>query len=179
MSEQTPLQIWAMRAGFWLLAITIISLHLIPLDTQPRRWAPPDLLLAFTFAWSMRRPDYLPPWSVGAVFLMADLLLQRPPGLMAALVVLGCDNLRNRFAGLRDASFAGEWLAVGLMIVAVTVLNRIVLSLLAVDLAPLGLILIQMVLTVIAYPAVAGVTQFLMRVRRTDHRETAGAGLKA
>jgi rod shape-determining protein MreD len=41
--------------------------------------------------------------------LLADLLFLRPPGLWAAIVVLGHEFLRNREQGLRDMPFFVEW----------------------------------------------------------------------
>ena len=134
-----------MRASYLALCLTVIFAHLLPLDTVPRNWAPPDYMLAFTFAWALRRPDYVPILSIAVVFLTADLLFQRPPGLMAALVVVGTEYLRIRFSALRDASFAGEWIAVCLICAAVTLANRLTLTVVASDLAPLAPTLIQMV----------------------------------
>lgn len=166
MTEFTISRLWVMRSAYLMLALVIMFFHLLPLDTVPRRWAPPDLLIAFTFAWALRRPDYVPVLAVAGVMLLADLLLQRPPGLMAALVVVACDYLKTRFGPLSDASFVGEWVAVCLMIGAITLLNRVVLMVLAVDVAPLGLSLIQMLLTMLTYPLVALITRTLMGVRK-------------
>ena len=179
MADLSATRLWLMRAAFGALALCIMFFHLLPLDTQPRGWAPPDLLIAFTFAWAMRRPDYVPVLLIAGITLLADLLFQRPPGLMAALVVVACEYLKTRFGGLRDASFAGEWLAVCVMIVAVTVLNRLVLLVMAVDMAPLGLTLIQMVLTMLAYPLVALVTGSLMGVRRLTPSDADSVGGRA
>lgn len=172
-------RLWLMRAAFLGLALLIIFFHLLPLDTVPRRWAPPDLLIAFAFAWSLRRPDYAPALSIAAVMLMADLLFQRPPGLMAALVVLGSENLKNRAGGLREASFAGEWLAVCLTLLGVTVLNRLALALLAVEQAQLSLSLVRMLLTMAAYPVVALVTQSVMGVRKLAPADAEALGGRA
>lgn len=166
MANTSPTRLWFMRLTFVGLAIVVLMLHLLPLGTLPTRWAPPDLMLAFTFAWVLRRPDYVPLVSVAAVFFLADLLLGRPPGLMAALVVLGCNYLETRAVGLKGASFAGEWLAVCLTIAGVTVLNRIVLMLFAVTQAQLGLSLIQMLLTMAFYPIAAWVTHSVLRVQK-------------
>lgn len=166
MAELSTSRLWAMRLGFFGLALLILFFHLLPLDTVPRRWAPPDLLVAFAFAWVLRRPDYVPALSIALVMLMADLMLQRPPGLLALLLVLGCEYLKNQTAGLREASFLGEWAAVAIVLVGITVLNRVILWLVAVQSAPLGLSLIQMVLTIALYPAVVLVTQSLMGVRK-------------
>ncbi|MBK0329699.1 rod shape-determining protein MreD [Rhodobacteraceae bacterium F11138] len=158
--------IWAMRTWFVLLAMTIMFFHLLPLDTLPRRWAPPDLLIAFAFAWIMRRPEYVPVLVLAGVMLLADLLFQRPPGLLALLVVLGSEYMKNRTAGLSESSFAGEWISFCFVILAITLLNRLVLTLMLVQQAPLALNLIQMVLTMAVYPLVVFVTQALMGVRR-------------
>lgn len=166
MAEISVSRVWAMRAGFIGLALAILFFHLLPLDTIPRRWAAPDLLSAFAFAWVLRRPDYVPILILAVVMLVADLMLQRPPGLLAMLLVLGCEYLRNQTAGLRQASFLGEWAAVAMVLVAITVANRLVLMVVVVQPDPLGLSLIQMVLTIAVYPGVVAVTQSLMGVRK-------------
>ena len=158
-------RLWIMRGWFLVLATLLMFFHLLPLDTVPRRWAGPDLLIAFVFAWGLRRPDFVPILSIAAVMLMADLMFQRPPGLLALLVLMGTENLRLRFAGLRDASFAGEWIAVCIVLVAITLANRLVLAILAVQQAPLGLTLMQMLMTLAIYPLVVLVTQSLFGVR--------------
>ncbi|MCX8955699.1 rod shape-determining protein MreD, partial [Ruegeria sp. NA] len=71
-----------------------------------------DVLIALTFAWVLRRPDYVPTVLVALVMLMADFLLQRPPGLLAAPTVVGSAYLRSAALGMRDAGFAGEWMSV-------------------------------------------------------------------
>lgn len=163
--DNSPAQLWIMRGGFLGLSLLIMFFHLLPLDSVPRRWAPPDLLIVFLFAWALRRPDYVPILSIAAVMLMADLMFQRPPGLLALLVLMGTEYLRLRFAGLKDASFAGEWIAVCIVLVAIMVANRLVLSLLAVQQAPLGLTLIQMLMTITVYPLVVLLTQSVFGVR--------------
>ncbi|MFK7752609.1 MAG: rod shape-determining protein MreD [Sedimentitalea sp.] len=177
--DRSPAHLWFMRAGFVALAFVIMFFHLIPLDTVPRRWAPPDLLVAFAFAWALRRPDYVPALSIAGVMLMADLMFQRPPGLMAMLVLLGAEYLKNRSAGLSEASFAGEWVAVNLALVGITVLNRVTLTVLAVDQAPLALSVIQMLATMAVYPIVVIITQTLMNVRKLAPGDSDALGGRA
>lgn len=179
MDSLSPGRTWLMRMAFIGLALLIIFFHLLPLDTVPRRWAPPDLLIACAFAWSLRRPDYAPAVSIAAVMLMADLMFHRPPGLMAALVVMGSEYLKNRVAGLRDASFAAEWLAVCLTLAAVMVLNRLILALMAVEQAQLSLRLIELVLTMLSYPLVVLVTQTVLGVRRLTVSDAEALGGRA
>ena len=171
--------LWVMRAIYVAFCLLVILAHLLPLDTLPRGWAPPDYLIAFTFAWALRRPDYVPILAIAGVFLLADLLFQRPPGLLAALVVIGTEYLRIRFAGLRDASFAGEWIAVCVMIAAITLANRLTLSFVASTLPPLAPSVIQMVLTMAFYPVAVLLSQSLLGVRKPDPRQAETLGARA
>ena len=166
MASTSPAHIWVMRAAFPALALLIIFFHLLPLDTVPRRWAPPDLLVATALAWSLRRPDYIPTLSLALTLLLADLMFQRPPGLLAMLVLLGCEFLKPRAMAYRDTSFVAEWLSVTVVLTGITVLNRLVLALVGVQQAPFGLILIQMLLTIAVYPLVVLISQSILGVRR-------------
>tara|TARA_R110002094_G_scaffold2057_8_gene8672 strand:- start:3176 stop:3805 length:630 start_codon:yes stop_codon:yes gene_type:complete len=197
MNDQSPALLWAMRLAFVLLAFVILFFHLLPLDTQPiglftpdllplentapaearleqllrheepRRWIAPDLILSFAFAWSLRRPEYVPALSLAFVFLFADLLLQRPPGLWALLALIGCENLKSRARSLRDANFVVEWLTVGAIMIAVTLLNHIVMALVLVETPKLALSLSELGMTLLFYPLTVLITHGLMRVRKT------------
>ncbi|TMV10158.1 rod shape-determining protein MreD [Ruegeria sediminis] len=177
--DRTLTHLWLMRALYMFLALLILFFHLLPLGTLPARWAPPDLLIALTFAWVLRRPDYVPILSVAVVMLTADLLLQRPPGLLAALVVGGRAYLRSASAGMRDIGFAGEWITVGVVLAAIALLNRVILGITAVQQAPLLLVLIQLVLTIAVYPLVVWISQSLFRVRRQALKKSDALGVRA
>jgi rod shape-determining protein MreD len=179
MNDVSPSRVWIMRGVYLLLALVIIFLHLLPLSTQPSKWAPPDLLMAFTFAWVLRRPDFVPAISIALVMMLGDLMLQRPPGLLALLVVLGAEYLKNRFNGLSDASFAGEWAAVSIVVVAVTIANRLILGVLSVSQGPLSLSLVQMMATLVAYPLVVVVTQWGLGVRKPTPGDAETIGARA
>lgn len=197
MNDQSPVLLWTMRIGFVLLAFVNLFFHLLPLDTQPvglfmpdllplentapaearleellryeepRRWIAPDLILCFACAWSLRRPEYVPALSLGLVFLFADLLLQRPPGLWALLALIGCENLKSRARSLRDANFTVEWLTVGLIMIGICLLNYIVMALLLVETPKLALSLSELGMTLLFYPVTVLITHSLMRVRKT------------
>jgi rod shape-determining protein MreD len=155
-----------MRILFGMLCLVLIFLHLLPLQILPRGWAGPDVMLALTFAWVLRRPDFVPPLLIAGLFLLTDLLFQRPPGLWAALVLLGSQALRAREPGLRDLTFAVEWVSVATTLVAMTLGYRFILALLMVDQAPLGLSLMQLVLTLMVYPLVALISHSAFGVRK-------------
>lgn len=176
MGKHSQSHVWIMRAWFLALALLLLLFHLLPLDTLPRSWAPPDLLMAFAFAWALRRPDFVPVLSLAAVMLMADLLLQRPPGLLAVLVVLGIEYLKSRTAAPGETGFAAEWVSVCLVILAITVLYRLILTVTVVQQAPISLTLIQMILTMAVYPIVVMITQTVMGVRRSTRAEAETLG---
>jgi len=166
MAERGAAHLWAMRGLYLGLATALVFVHLLPLDTVPRGWAGPDILLALTFAWSLRRPDFVPPVLIAAVFVLCDLLYQRPPGLWAGLVLLGSQMLRARAPDLRDLPFSLEWLSVASTLLVMTVVYRTILAVLMVDQAPLGLSLAQMVLTLVSYPLVVLVSHTTLGVRK-------------
>lgn len=167
MNDLSQTRLWAMRAAFLLLSLVILFFQLLPMETTPRRWAGPDLLLCFACAWSLRRPEYVPALALALAFLMADLLLQRPPGLWALLALIGCENLKSRGRSLRDGGFAAEWLTVGMMMVLIMVANRLVLALVLVPVPGLTLSLSELGTSLLFYPLVVAVTHGLMRVRKT------------
>lgn len=160
-----------MRAAFPALAVLIMFFHLLPLDTEPRFWAPPDLLLLIALTWSMRRPEFVPPISIALVILLEDLLLLRPPGLMALLAVLGCGVLKGRAAPHRESTFVSDWLAIAAVLTVIAALNRLTLALFAVEQAPLGLTVIQVVMTILAYPLVVWLSQTILGVRKLSPAE--------
>ncbi len=196
MTDQSPALLWIMRAGFVLLAFVILFFHLLPLDTQPvdlftphllplentapaearleellrtdaaRRWIAPNLILCFACAWSLRRPEFVPILCLAFVFLSADFLLQRPPGLWALLALLGCENLKSRSRSLRDANFAVEWLTVTVIMISIALLNHIVLALVLVETPKLALSLSELGMTLLFYPVTVLITHSLMRVRK-------------
>lgn len=146
---------WLMCALYTALSAVIVFWQLLPISTLPPGWAGPDLFLALTFAFAARRPEYVPILLVAGLALGMDLLLQRPPGLWAAITVLGVETLRNRAPGLRDLTFLSEWAAVTSTLVIMTLAHRILLTVFVVDQAPLGLSLTHLLSTLLVYPPVA------------------------
>lgn len=176
--HMTPAGIWLMRAAYTGIALTVLFFHLLPLSTEPVRWAPADLLLAMTLAWALRRPEFVPPLLVAAVMFLADLLLQRPPGLWALLVLLAAEFLKSRLPLQRETPFAGEFSAVAIVIIGITLLNRVVLSLLAVEQAHVALVIVQLIMTLIAYPILVIFSQSILGIRRLSQADVDAMGAR-
>lgn len=178
MTGDTTARLWFMRLGFCALALMILFANMLPIKTSVSSgWPGIDALMVLSMAWAVRRPDYVPALGLAAVFLLADLLLQRPPGLWAVLMLLACERLKAQAHILRDASVATEYLTVGALIVLIYVANRLILGLTLVDLPSLGLYLLQMIMTLFAYPVAVFVTHVFLGVRKMAASETAGSGL--
>jgi rod shape-determining protein MreD len=167
---------WSGRITYLLLAVVLIVAPLLPLNTVPRAYATPDVLLAATAAWAARRPDTLPALMIVSVFLLTDFLFQRPPGLFTALVLLLTEWLRRRSTRIRKGSFPGEWLTVGTGMAIVVLANHMVLAVMVTTHAPIGLTLIQLLLTIALYPVIAGVAHLALGLRRPAQGEVDALG---
>ncbi len=172
MADGSRLHLLAMRILFAALCLAVIFWRILPLSTVPRGWAGPDLIAALSFAWVLRRPDYAPALLIAIIVLLADLMFHRPPGLWAALVVLGCEALKSRAPGLRDRAFVAEWLTVAMVVGAIILGYRLTLAVLMVPQAPLGLSLMQMAMTVLCYPLVVMASALILGVRKAKPGES-------
>lgn len=204
MADRLTRRRWLGRLTFVFIALFVIYTHLIPLETvppslggaslqplllqttdtapiadaisDPVRWIAPDLLILLTLAWVVRRPSFAPAIVVGLVFLLADMLFQRPPGLWAGLVVVLTEVLRGRARSMRTLPFWLEWVTVCAGLVAISLLYRFTLSLVLVPQAPLGLTFVQLGLNVIFYPAVVFVSYAVFGVNRPAPGEVDALG---
>ena len=178
MAEAVASRIWLGRAAYCATALLLMFIQLMPLDARPDTWAAPDWLLALTLVWIARRPEHLPVYSIAIIFLLADFLFQRPPGLWTAFVVIMTEVLRTRSQGIRNMPFALEWGTVALGIVAMTVGYRAVQLIVMIPLAPLGLTLIQMTMTIVFYPLVVGLAYFIFGLSRPALGQVDNRGAK-
>lgn len=158
--------VWGMRAIFFALIAIILFFQLLPLYTAPRGWTGPDLVMAFAFAWAVRRPDYVPSGLLALLFLLTDLLLQRPPGLWAAMMLVACESLKSQARTLRDAGYFTEFFSVAVMIIGVALAYQVVLALFLVGSPIWSLTIIQTLMTLVAYPVAAMFSQTALGVYR-------------
>ena len=153
--------------GLWLaLVVASFFLRILPIDLSPAGLPGPDLLLLLTMAWVLRRPSHLPALAIALVWLIEDLLLLRPPGLWALMVLAGTEFLRGRHAVVREITFLLEWAMVAVVLAAMTVGYRLVLAIVMVPQDPLDLSLLKLGFTVASYPAVVLVLHFVLRIRK-------------
>lgn len=154
-------------ALYILLFLAVLLLRLLPLAPGRVPVPGPDIALCLTLAWSLRRPDQVPVLVVAALFLLEDILLLRPPGLWAAIVVLGSDAARRREHRWRELPFVIEWLRVAALLAIMALAGRLALSMFFLPLPPLGQAVLQYIATVAAWPVVAGLLAWPLGLRRT------------
>lgn len=142
------------------------------------RWPAPDIMLALTLAWVVRRPDLLPAPVIVIYFFVEDILMMRPPGLWALIVLGATEFLRRRNPTLRGLVFWLEFALVSALMLGMFLLNRMVLGIVMVPQAPLGLSLAQFVGTVGIYPVVAACLHFGLGLRKPATGEVDDLGQK-
>lgn len=164
------------RALFVGLAALILFLRLLPLTAVPSRWPAPDLILCLTFAWLLRRPDYIPAFLVIIVFAIDDLLSMRPPGLWTLIVLVTTEFLRSREMLLRDLPFAVEWAVFAAAVMVMIVANRLVLALFMVPQGGFDLTILAVLSTLAAYPVVVFASIWFLGLQRRTGGPADGLG---
>lgn len=183
-------RIW-FTAIFLGLGLTIGLLRLLPLQglgdpaTLPgdtgltwANWPAPDVMLALTMAWVVRRPDLLPAPVIAVFFFLEDVLMMRSPGLWALIVLVTTEFLRRRNPTLRGLTFWLEYAVIVPLMLAMFLLNRMVLGIVMVPQAPLGLSLAQFVGTVAIYPVAVASLHYGLGLRKPATGEVDELGQK-
>ncbi|SFJ91480.1 rod shape-determining protein MreD [Celeribacter neptunius] len=171
MVDPRTVRLWSFRAGFLGIAILASFFYLLPLRVGSGHWPGPDLILAFAFAWVMRRPDYVPVFLVALVMLIADFIFLRPPGLWAALTVVALEFLRGREPTSRDMPFAVEWAMVGAVMLAMALMYRLCLAIFMVDQTSLGLAILGQMSTLLSYPVVVALSHYGLGIAKISPSE--------
>ena len=183
-------RIWFM-ALFLCLGALVLLLRMLPLqglgdatrapgDTglTLATWPAPDIMLVLILAWVMRRPDLLPAPVIVAYVFVEDILMLRPPGLWALIMLMATEFLRRRNPALRGLTLGLEFGLVAALMLGMFLLNRMVLGIVMVPQAPLGLSLAQLVGNVALYPIVVAVLHFGLGVRKPATGEVDELGQK-
>lgn len=174
MAEVVARNPWPMRLAFAAIALTILFAQLLPLRTTPSAIGSPDLITALVFAWALRRPDFVPALLLAAVLFLADLLLGRPPGLWAALVLIAAEWLKAQGRRPIESTFAAEWVTVAIVLLVTMLAYRVVLGIMLVAPGGFALYAAQFALTVAAYPLVVFAGWALFGVRHVTPGEFDG-----
>lgn len=154
------------RLLYLAIAALILFLRLLPVNPAGHSFPGPDLMLAFTFAWLMRRPDYVPVLLIVAVYVVEDMVFWRPLGLWPLLMLLATEWLRTREESLRDLPFLLEFALIGGLWFAMVLARRLILALVFSESVPFGMELLRLLATLAAYPLVVALLQTGLGLRR-------------
>lgn len=168
--------IWLARAMFAVAVTVMLFLRLLPLQAEAGTLPGPDLLMCLCCAWVLRRPDHLPALLIAGAVLVEDMLLMRPPGLWAALMLLGTEFLRSRAAFSRELTLVSEWVMVAVVMLAMMLAFRVVMAVTLLPQPGLGLTLIQFLFSVLAYPFVVGALRLAFGLRKPATGEVDALG---
>lgn len=166
MVDPVSARLWLYRGAFVGIAGLILFVRLLPIGGSAGSWPGPDLMLCLMLAWVTRRPDYLPALLIAAVVLFEDLMLMRPPGLWAAIVVLATEFLRARSALTRELGFLPEWFLIGVVMLSMLAGYRLILGLAFLDQPGFGYAFAQTAMSILSYPVVAGALQLALGLRK-------------
>ncbi|MGB3554049.1 MAG: rod shape-determining protein MreD [Jannaschia sp.] len=170
--------VWAYRLLFAALAFVILFFSLLPFGVADEGLPGPDLILCMTFAWLLRRPDYVPVWLLVPVLLLDDILLMRPLGVWTLVVLLAAEYLRRRVDHTEAQTFGSEIVLVSGVIVAAFIANHAIMLLLLAETPPLAGQALHALATIVFYPPVAIFSQ-LIGVRRLAPGELDTLGTRA
>lgn len=148
------------------LMLGLVLLRLLPMDTAPSKWPLPDLMVVLSCVYAARRPRYMPIGAVAAVFVLADFLLMRTPGVLSLCVVLATEFLRRQSALLRAGTLTVEWLTVGLTLIALYTAERVLTMVLFVPRPDFVPVFVAAILAALSYPLVAGVAGLVFGLQR-------------
>jgi rod shape-determining protein MreD len=139
---------------------------MLPFDLSVSAWPGPDLLFALTAAYVVRRPELVPFWAVGGIFLLNDVMHMLPLGLWTFLVLLAVEFMRARFSRFREYMFPLEWLIVALIFGLALIVQTLVLKVLFVPTPRVAELIRLFMITVAAYPLVVGFLALLFGIRK-------------
>jgi rod shape-determining protein MreD len=138
-----------------LLTMLLVVLSVVPLGLPDHALVAPGLVLVALFYWTVHRPDLLPTWHAFVVGLLLDAMSGTPFGVNALVMTLVHWAVVAQHTFFRGKSFGVMWLSFALVAFAAALVGALVALVAArVVVDPLA-VLIQLVLTIAAYPPLA------------------------
>jgi len=167
-ADSVFLGVWMGRVRFLAMAALVVFIALVPSDLGKHLVPAPDLLAGLTLAVVLRRPEFVPFWLLAVVFLLADILEMRPPGLWTAIILLTAEFTRAQEYRLRELAFVFEWAFVAAVMFLALLANRVILMLTLVPQAGFGAVMMHYLVTVLSYPLVVLLCYFVLHIRKVS-----------
>lgn len=164
--------IWSRRFVFVVLSGFIILIQYLPIEDRWPNIPGPDAIVAICFAWTLRRPEIMSPILIAATLLFADLMLSRPPGLWALIVLAGSVYLATRQRDLNQALFGVEWMYVSITILICFLVNYLAMFVFFLPTQNGLITAVQCLITILIYPIVVVASSKLFGIQKTVYSET-------
>ncbi len=166
MNEVTPWQLFVRRGAYLSVGLLLIIGTLIPFDLTAGGLPGPDILYCLTMIYVIRRPEFVPVWSIFLVFFLRDILSMAPLGLWSLLVVVGTEVVRANIQAFREYFFPLEWLWIAAIFGGMIVIQQVTLSTTLSITPNFGELLYMFVFTVAVYPVTVAVMRYVFRISR-------------
>ena len=140
---------------FVLIVFVLIFIKILPLNTVPEEWTAPDVLLCVTLVWCLRRPLGAPIVLLAALFLLQDIIFQRPIGLFAAVATLMSEWAKRQALRAEEFPFVIEWMTAAMAMIAIFILGQSIASLSLIATPSMWIFAKELIFTILTYPFVA------------------------
>lgn len=157
---------WLWRGIYVSAVLAMLFLRLLPLPSEAGSLPGPDLLMCLSCAWVLRRPDHLPALLIAGAVFLEDMVLMRPPGLWAAILLIGTEFLRSRAAFSRELTLLSEWFMVAIVMLGMMLAYRMINGLTMLPQPGIGFTLVQFVFSALAYPCLVGLLRLTFGLRK-------------
>ena len=139
---------------FALIIFILIFIKVLPLNTVPKEWTAPDLTLCVTLVWCLRRPTEAPIILLAALFLLQDIIFQRPIGLFAAVATLMCEWAKRQALRAEEFPFVVEWATAATAMIAIFIFVQSIAILSLIAKPSMWIFAKELIFTILAYPLV-------------------------
>ena len=150
---------------FVLIIFVLVFVKILPLNTVPKEWTVPDVILCVTLVWCLRRPLGAPILLIAALFLLQDIIFQRPIGLIAALATLMCEWAKRQALRTEEFPFIIEWITAAIAMIAIFILGQAITRMSLIETPSTWIFAKELVLTILAYPLITLLCRYGLGLR--------------
>ncbi len=125
----------------------------------------PDILYCLMVAWVIRRSATAPLLLVLLLAIIGDVMMMRPLGLWALLLVLATELMRYSEKTLYEVPFVIEWIYVSLLFLLLQLAQNLIFFVTFSETYPLADILWYFLATSLVYPVIVLFLNWVVRVR--------------
>lgn len=149
------IDLWTRNSSPVALTFLLVILAVIPLKLPGYALVAPDLMLIAVFYWVAHRPDLMPPAAIFMLAVFGDLLSGAPLGVNSLLLLLVYWAVEGQRKALRGRPFVIAWLAFAVVALSVKAAGLLLNLILRGGLMGFDLFVLQLTLTIAAYPMLA------------------------